>query len=291
MIVRKKIVHAAVALGLASGAIVATTGAAVAATPTCHTAVDGILPDGRLVDRWVTNTGVDKNHVSTTALPFSVDNMVDVGSESITGGRKYYINTFTTGGRPHNIDVVRQDGSTDLTVTDSGFYSRSFSARLVAGSGRYYVYGVDQHGNLVRWTREGTNDGDYWFAYKTVVARHMGGLKTLSYSWSFKVDGGWRDFLYGTTKSGALKQFQIPWKKPAKVRTTTIRKSGFSSYTGLSLAFCNRNSKYLSIIAIDRTHNRARWYTMPKVLTPRGANLTRRGLVAPGMDWRLHATF
>jgi len=38
-------------------------------------------------------------------------------------------------------------------------------------------------------------------------------------------------------------------------------------------------------------HNRARWYTLPGALAPRSGNLVRRGFVAPGSDWQLHATF
>jgi len=290
--IQKKIVHAVVALGLASGAVVATTtGAADAATPTCSTSVVGVLPNGKLVDRWVTNTTLDQDHVSTAPLPFAVNNMVSMGGERITGGGVSHVNTFTAGGRPHNIDLTRHDNSADMTVTVTKTYRNSIAQRLVAGSGRYYVYALDGQGRLKRWTREIDSNGNLWFDAPKLVARHLGSLKTLSYSWSYKINGGWRDFLYGTTKGGALKQIQIPWKKPSKAKTTTIKKSGFSSYTGLSLAFCGTNAKYISIVAIDRKHNRARWYTLSKVLTPGSAKLTRRGLVAPGLDWRLHATF
>jgi hypothetical protein len=291
MTVQKKIVHVIVALGLGSGAIVATTGAAVAATPSCETSVVGVLPNGKLVDRWVKNTSLEEDHVSTAPLPFAVNNMVSAGSDAITGGRMSHVNTFTSGGRPHTIDVTRHDNSADLTVAVAATYQRSFGPRLVAGSGRYYVYTIDGHGRLKRWTRERDSAGRLWFDSPKLVARHLGSLKTLSYSWTYKVNGGWRDFLYGTTRGGALKQLQVPWHKPAKAKITTIKKSGFSSYTGLSLAFCGTNANYISIVAIDRKHNRARWYTVSKVLRPGAAHVTRRGLVAPGMDWRLHATF
>ena len=163
--------------------------------------------------------------------------------------------------------------------------------RLVAGSGRYYVYGIDSHGNLKRWTRLQDSAGNVWFGSPKLVARHMGGLKTLSYSWTYQINGGWKDVLYGTTRGGALKQVRIPWRSPGNVKITTIKKTGFAAYTGLSLSICNNNAKYLSIIAIDRVHNKARWYTLPGALAPRGSNLVRRGLVARSADWRLHATF
>jgi hypothetical protein len=287
----KRVAHIAVTLGLVSGGLIASTGVAVAATPRCETSVVGVLPSGRLVDRWVKNTGLKKNHVSTDPLPFSVTNMVWTGFEKITGGGKYHVNAFGAGTRPRNLDVTRLDASTDLTVNVTKTYQRSFRPRLVAGSGRYYVYAVNKSGNLKRWTRRHDSAGNLWFDTPKLVARNMGGLKTLSYSWTYKIDGGWKDVLYGTTRGGALKQIRIPWRRPANDKVTTIKKTGFASYTGLSLSFCNNNTNYLSIVAIDRTHNRARWFTMPRALTPCAANLVRRGLVAQGSNWRLHATF
>lgn len=291
MTFHKRLGYLVLTLGLASGAAVATAGAAEASTPTCQASVFGVMTDGKVVRRDVTNTRVDKEWVSPTALPFAVNSMVYLGGETVTGGSVVHVNTFTAKGRPHNVDLGVQDGSTDLTVTPTDTFARSFGPRLVAGSGRYYAYAVDGNGRLKRWTRERDSADHLWFDSSKLVARHMRGLKTLSYSWTYKVNGGWRDVLYGTTKGGALKQFQIPWKKPGKVKITTIKKSGFKAFTGLSLSFCGTNTKYLSIVAIDRVHNRARWYTLPKALTPRGSHLVRRGLVAPGSDWRLHATF
>ena len=287
----KRIAHVAVTLGLVSGAVIVSTGAAVAATPRCETSVIGVLPSGKLVDRWVTNTALNKDRVSTDPLPFAVNSMVWTGTDKTDGGAVTQINTFTSRARPRNIDVTGQDSSAALTVKVSKVYARSFGPRLVAGSGRYYVYGVDSRGNLKRWTRQRDSAGNLWFDTPKLVARHMGGLKTLSYSWTYKIDGGWKDVLYGTTRSGALKQVRIPWRRPANAKVTTIKKTGFASYTGLSLSFCNDNVRYLSITAIDRVNNRARLYTLPGALTPRGANLVRRGLVARGSDWRLHATF
>jgi hypothetical protein len=291
MTVRKRIAHATLALGLVSGGLLASGGAAVAAAPTCETAVVGVLPSGKLIDRDVKNTSLVKEYVSTDPLPFPVNNMVWLGGENTATGSVLYARTFTSGSRPHNIDVTFTDGSTELAVDVSKTYSRSFAPRLVAGSGRYYAYGVDGAGNLKRWIWRGDSAGNQWFDSPKLVARHMGGLKTLSYSWTYRIDGRWQDVLYGTTRGGALKQIRIPWRKPAREKVTTIKKSGFASYTGLSLSFCNDNTKYLSIVAIDRVHNKARWYTLKRALTPRATNLTRRGLVARGADWRLHATF
>ena len=281
--------HVAIALGLVSVGLVASGGAAVAAAPTCETSVVGVRPDGRLVDRWVTNTSVDKEFLTADPLSFPVDNTVLVGAERVTGGSVSHFNTFGSGDTPRTIDLTRQDGSTVLAVTVAATYVKPFSARLVAGSGSYYVYTVDGRGRLLQWTRERDSAGNLWFDSPKLVARHMGGLKTLSYSWSYKVDGRWNDFLYGTTRGGALKQMRSPFRKPANAKVLTVKKSGFAAYTGLSLAFCGTNAKYISLIGVDRVHNRARWYTLSGVLAPRASHLVRRGWVAPGAEWRLRA--
>jgi len=291
MTLHKRVAYLAMTLGLVSAGLIASQGAAVAATPTCETSIVGVQPDGRLVDRRVTNTAVEKEYLTADPLSFPVDNMVFTGAEQVTGGSVSHLNTFSSGDTPRNVDLARQDGSTVHTATVAATYAKPFSARLVAGSASYFVYTVDGRGRLRQWTRERDDAGHFWFDNPKLVARHMGGLKTLSYSWTFKLDGKWNDFLYGTTRGGALKQIRIPWRKPGNAKVVTIKKSGFASYTGLSLSFCGNNAKYLSIVGVDRVHNRARWYTLRGALAPRAANLVRRGWVAPGAEWRLHGVF
>lgn len=286
----KRLVNTAVALGLVASGLIASAGAAEAATPTCEAAVAGVLPDGRLLERFVRNVRLVKEHKTAAPLPFRVDSISFQGVEKVEGGRVLKLGTYTAGARPRNIDVTRLDASTTMTAKVTKVYRRAFAPRIVAGSGNYYVYGIDRTGNLKRWTRYRDSAGNLWFDAPRVVARNMGGLRTLSYYGTPKIDGTWRDVLYGTTRSGALKQFQVPWRKPSAPKITTLRRTGFAAYTGLSLATCNLSGTHLSIIAIDRLHNRARWYTLPSQFSPKGSNLVRRGLVAPGANWRLHAT-
>lgn len=73
----------------------------------------GVLPSGQLVNRDVTNLGLQAEHVSTTALPFSVTSMVFLGSEKVTGGYLSHVNTFGAGTRPRNSDVHNADHHAD----------------------------------------------------------------------------------------------------------------------------------------------------------------------------------
>ena len=85
-------------------------------------------------------------------------------------------------------------------------------------------------------------------------------------------------------------RFATGTRTPGRPKITVLKKSGFAAVTGLSLSVCGTNPAYASLIAIDRTHNTARWYTLRNSFNPKPANLVNRGLVARGADWRLHAT-
>lgn len=282
---------AVVALGLAaSGVVVATSSPAQAATPSCWTGVTGVASNGKLVERTVHGTKVTETKTSATAFPVPAESIVFLRSTQISGGYTQHLHVYVPGRRPAIVDVTSLDASPNLTATVAGHYKSAFGGRHIADSGSYYAYGLDASGNLKRWTRFQDGGGNLYFGAPRIVARGQGGLKTLSYQWSFKKDGVWRDVLYGTTRAGALKQFQVRWNAPAKPKITVLRKTGFANVTGLSMSACGSSASYASLIAIDRTHNRARWYTLRSSFTPKSSNLVNRGLVAPGADWRLHAT-
>ena len=288
----------ATAVALIAGGVFATTAATstaadAAAAPSCPTTVSGFQSDGRLVQRAVRGTQVVGEKKSATALSYPVEDAVVMGVADVKDGWVAYVDTFTAGKMPHAIDVTNVSTSASLSVKpDADFrYVGRPNGHLIAGSGRYYIYGLDANGALKRWTRVG-DGGDLAFDNRgaKVVKKGMSGLRTLSYSSTFKIGGALTDVLYGTTTSGALLQFQIPWGHPERVKTTTLRKTGFSAYRGLSLSYCGSNPTYLSFVAIDRVHNQARWFTLRNQTTPVSANLVQRGLVGKGLNWHLHAT-
>ena len=182
------------------------------------------------------------------------------------------------------------DASENLSTTVTSTNSHSFSPRLVALSGRYYVYGVDSSGDLKRWTRFVDSNGQYYYSGVKIVAHNMGGLHTLSWSWTYQINGKYVDFLYGTTASGRLLQIRIPWSSPGTETIETLATSGFASYDELSLSVCNDSDNYLSIVAINSVDGTARWFTKPYVRTdPHRSPVVNRGLIAPESDWHLHA--
>jgi hypothetical protein len=281
-------------LGLLSSAIVAATStgtADAAATPSCNTLVSGILPSGRLIERAVHNTRMTDEKRTSGALPYKVDYMYGYDYQKVYGGYVHHYIAHTAGQPARAFLIKEVTGSPSLGLMSQGHYQLSPKGRLFADSGRYYTYGVDPSGNLMRWTRFTDNRHDLWFGSAKRVKSGMGGLRTLSFMFTWVSSAGRKDVLYGTTKSGALVQFQIPWSTPAKPKLTTVKKTGFSSYTGLSLSWCNASGTLGSFIAIDKTHNQARWYTLAGQMSPKAANLVRHPLVAPGTNWRLHATF
>lgn len=290
MSIHRRIGHVAVSLGLAAGALTATAGAAAAATPTCRTWVVAVTPSGRLMEREVTNTRIIVEKQTAAALPYRVDWLGNAGQSERTGATRLdHFTAFTAGQRPRALDIEAVDSSTTLTVKPSpNTYASGFPARLPAESSSYYRYGVDKRGNLKRWTWFG--DGTrLWFGDPKLVARHMGGLKTLTFDWATKRDGRWVDVLYATTRSGALKQIQVPLKKPSRARIVTLERTGFAAYSAVSPSVCNRSGSHASLIYVDAKHNLARWYTVSRQFTPKSSNVVRRGLVGRGAEWRLHA--
>jgi hypothetical protein len=278
---------------LAAAALVAAAPpAAQAATPICKTGVVGVLDaDGTLVQREVSGNLVKSERKTADKLPFGATNLLWFGSTKISTGYVYYIHTFSPDGHPRNVSVYDRTAEPNLTTKVTYTYLHSFNPRLVAGSGRYYIYGVDKTGTLKRWTRNLGSQNFYSYTDAKTVATNMGGLRTLSYSNSYKLGGKVYDFLVATTASGALKQIRIPWSSPGSETIKTLGRSGFQNYTGLSLSFCNDSTNYLSVVAINRTTGVARWFSLANVLAPDPDNLVNRGSIAPEYDWHMHATF
>ncbi|MBO9523069.1 MAG: hypothetical protein J7518_16170 [Nocardioidaceae bacterium] len=281
---------AVLALGMIGAGLVAAAGPAEAATPSCWTYVIGVNGSNKVVNRILHGTQQTKQWVSADALAMPAESIVSFGAEDVPGGTKSRYHVYYPGRRPAEVDVTKLDASPTLSTKLVGLFSRASSARHVTGGAKYFGYGVDARGNLKRWMRLDDGTGHQYLGDARLVARNMGGIRSLSYVTSFKTSSGWRDVLYGTTRAGALKQFQIPWRSPGRPKITVLRKTGFAAVTGLSLSACGTNPAYASLIAIDRTHNRARWYTLRSSFNPKPSNLVNRGLVARGADWRLHAT-
>lgn len=280
---------AVLALGMVGAGLV-TAAPAQAATPSCWTAVSGVNTSGRVVERTLHGTIMTEQKVATAALGIPAESIVVVSGQKVSGGWVHKYQVFSPGKRPAQVDVTDLDASSTLTTKVTGYFLGVVGARHLTYSGRYYTYGVDANGNLKRWTKYLDPSGKLWLGSPKLVARGMGGLRTLSWQWTRKTSSGWADVLYGTTARGALKQFQIRWNAPTKPRIATVRKTGFASVTGLSLSGCGSNPSYASLVMIDRTHNRARWFTLRNSFTPKSSNLVNRGLTGRGADWRLHAT-
>lgn len=291
----KKLVHLAAVLGLAAGALVASApaGTAVtAATPTCETGIFGVRDSNNtLVIRHVKNTGVVSERTKASPISVKVSNLLAFDSVKVSGGFVTHIEAIVPGSNPRRYSVRDITAEPNLTLQPGPAYGPgTFNPRLVAGSGRYYVYTIGNSGDLLRFTRLKDSAGRYYYGLAKVVERNMSGFRTLSYYASYQLGGKWTDFLYGTTATGALKQIRIPWSAPSDQAIRTEASSGFAGTTGLSLSFCNQNDNYLSVVAINRSTGQARWFTKAGVLQSSGGAVIDRGLIQPDADWRLHAT-
>jgi len=291
MISRKRLTALAGTALLVTSALVAGSSvqAAHAAAPDCPTLVVSVTSTNRILYRYMENATVTKDKV-TKVLSGRIDSLIPLGGDEVSGGSRTVWGAHANGTRPRLLRVTNLDASDTLSVAAlKSYYTNSLNAIHVTGSASYFVYGISpSSGNLVQWTRyRGPNSNQYYYGSPKVIAAGMSGLTSLTWTGAFKVDGAYRDFLMATTKSGALKQIQVPWLKPGSEKQTTLAASGFAGVVGMSPSFCNENPRYLSMIAIDGSQ--ARWWTLGSQTAPSPAGLVNRGLVEGEHDWDLHA--
>lgn len=273
---------------IASGLVAAGVGAqpaAGASEPVCRAAIYGVAGNGKLLVRHIRNQRVTKEF-SSDPLGFKVEHLAWYDAKELSDGGYAYWTAFGASGRPRDIRLRFKDGSTHLGIKVVRKYKRGFSARAVAPSGRYHIYGV-RKGKLYQWTRYRTSGGGRFIGTPKLVAKGMAGLKTLRLYGSYTIGGEPADVLYGTTGAGALKQFQIPWDKPGDAKIITVATKKFGSYTGMSLTSCGGKGRYAGLVMIDRKHNVARLYTVRQSLNPKRKDLDFRGVVGKGEYWRL----
>ena len=111
----------------------------------------------------------------------------------------------------------------------------------------------------------------------------MRGLTTLAWDARTSVGGVKTDLLWATTKAGALKQIQIPVEDLSGSKVIMVKRTGFKDVTALSASFCNDEATHASLIAIEATNNRARWFTLEDQTTPETSNLINHGLIGKGL--------
>ena len=88
----------------------------------------------------------------------------------------------------------------------------------------------------------------------------------------------------------ALGEFATARGRVIAAATACAAAAGFAAFTSLSLSWCNLSGTIGSIIAVDRVHNEARWFTVTGQFHPATATLQRRGLVGVGYSWHFVCT-
>lgn len=262
---------------------------ASAAGVECYTGVYGVLPSGKILAREVSNRAVVSDLTSSNALSVKPTAMSFYNWEDVEGGRGALFDVYVPGTRPRRMQTLLPTDATEFSFKQVSRQARTFSSKLAAQSGSYYVYGVDRSGRLMQWTRYQSRSGALYLANAKLVARGMGGLKTLVLNSAQRKDGVKFDLLYGTTRKGALMQFQVPWLKPGNSKVTTIRRTGFAKVTGLSTSVCNQDVTHGSILAVNRKANTAQWFTLRNQLRPSGERLVNHGRIAKNANWRITA--
>jgi len=124
--------------------------------------------------------------------------------------------------------------------------------------------------------------------HKLKLGTGFGGLRTLQFGTEVKVDGRMVEYLYGTTFTGALK-LMVPEAHAHVKRVVTLRRTGYKGVTGLSTALCNHEETFSMIVAINKNAGTVTWTTVRGVPHASPSTTVKRGAVAPGAEWHLHA--
>jgi hypothetical protein len=228
--------------------------------------------------------------LTRSALPYQVTNTGFLSLSSISGGRRFRFTTITPSGRPRVLTIKDLNAAKTLADSSARMKNTGFSPRLFANSGGFYVFALSRSGSLMRLTTFRNRTGRFSFGDPHLAQKNLGGLRTLSFYNRQSVNGVSSDILYATTKTGALKQIRVPVKRPGHTRVLTIKRSGFASYTGLSLGRCNSNTSKAYILGIDAPGNLARYYVLTGQANPSAGNLSSKGRAGTAFSWRLHAT-
>lgn len=280
---------AAVLSTLGAGAAATPATAAAAAAPTCLAEVVGLTAGNKFVSRRMENGTVVRQKLTATAVPFRAKQMGFLEQATIKGGVRTSFIAIATDGRPRVLTVKDVNASRSLAQSSKRMTTSGFAPRLFTKSIGPHAFALDDLNRLQRLVTYRDSDGNYFFGSARVALKGMGSLRTLSFYNRQKIAGVNTDVLYATTRTGALKQIRVPVRRPGNARVVTIKRTGFASFSELSLGACNHDLNTAFIIGVDPGHNLARSYVLRDQAHPSASNLTANGRVAPSYSWKLHA--
>jgi|GEM_PF-4754291 len=274
-------------------ALAASTAGSPREALSCHDLVTGFDADGHVVLRFITNGDMAREVVTERSFGFDVlDATMEGVSEGTEGGIDMNIGTISRDGRPRwvYVDVYGEPirGHTSFAQAKP-FARRTPQQRLLTEAASYFVYMVDTRGRLNRWTTFETETGPYYYGKPMLIRRGMKGLRSLEWNGTMKVQGRRTDLVWATTRAGALIQIQIPVRKPEKNRVLFVKRRGFADVSGLSAGVCNNDKDIASLVTVERSNDRAKWFTLRRQTAPRSSPLVAQGRVARTSSWELRA--
>lgn len=285
---------AATAVAVTSLALLTTPADAVPTPSNCSTDVWGVTDENQLVHRQLSRgVPVEPDAVAQRPLTFTP---TSVAYEAL-GRSAFNLLTLNTDRTPRMVRVSTDFLSGDVTWSSRPLANRNFRHRLLAGSKHSY-FAVDPSGTLRRWYLLRNADGKQHLGGSQVVRRGMGGLKTLSYHYTFDLRGQQTAILFATTRSGALMQIRVVDRDlrrrddpVGKVQVVRLRERGFGGYTAASLSTCNSRIEYPALTYIDSRGDLAQLYSLGNsVWKPEAKNLVNRGPAGKDKSWRIRAT-
>jgi hypothetical protein len=267
-----------------------TAARAAQAKLSCPAGVIGVTSDRYQTAYNLKNGRITKVLRSTTAYGFDV---TAIGYfDSIAGKRKatLKLNAVAGDGVPRRLTLTYPSSMDQVRTSSSKYAQTGFAPRLFADGFGFYAYTVNGAGVLHRWSLVKQSNGTFRYAKRTKIGGGYGSLASLQAGTRFTKKHVARDYLYATTKSGALKQIVVPVKRPGKESVRTLRGAGYQGVTELVWSICNSDLSHTMLVAIDPVAERATWTTVQATNTNR-PRTKLRGAVTGSADWDLTATY
>ncbi len=142
---------------------------------------------------------------------------------------------------------LQDDGTWSVTATAARLKS-GFAGTRVLASGSPYLFRL-AGGELYRY-QEKYVDGEFTYSAPVKIATNWASVKTLTYEGTRGTGAGTVDVLIGTKSNGELREWKINRATPTKISGTTLRSSGWGSFTSLSTGFCAEHPNGRPLLAI-----------------------------------------
>ena len=229
----------AATLGLAAPAQAAPAATDPSVPSTCGAGLNAVRSDGKPVWYQYADDTASSRIVGLNLgfVPPAMQNIGGAGDDTTSISDYYVVRPDGALLDLHREGRLRPNGTWKYTQSTTVLVTSGWGGVRILGYGYPYLYAVSGD-SLVRWKATYAN-GYVPIEPVTVAATGFASVRTLSVGRVVDLGGGRQaDALLTTLASGALVQLTVPYDTPTAMTSTTLKATGFGSYTSLGTGWC-----------------------------------------------------